>query len=145
MAHNEKGFTLLESLLVLSIFILVVSFSMLFLKPHYLILEKHFFFSQLKADLLYAQQYALSTQKQVNVTFSDQNHFYYIRKYNGELLVKRNYSEDISVKAGTQPTSFRYTSRGNINSFGSLYIYFGKEGYLFTFLIGGGRFYVMKI
>lgn len=44
MKHREQGFTLLESLFVLSIFMIISSFSILLLKPHDLLLEEKLFF-----------------------------------------------------------------------------------------------------
>lgn len=145
MEHrNESGFTLLESLFVLSIFLIIISVSMLLLRPHSIQLEKQLFFTQLKADLLYAQQHALTNQKLVSVNFVIPEKFYYIRKQNGELLLKRQYSEKITVSEGSQKLFFRYHSNGNISSFGSIYFYIDDERYQMTFQLGRGRFYVMK-
>lgn len=144
MLHNEKGFTLLEAIFVLGIFLLIVSLSTLFLRPHSIQLEKQLFFSQLKADLLYAQQYALTNQKVVSVNFVNPEKFYYIRKQSGELLLRREYSNEIKVLEGSQKLFFRYHSNGNISSFGSIYFYIDGERYQMTFQLGRGRFYVMK-
>lgn len=143
MRVNEKGFTLLESLFVLSIFLIISSFSIL-LKPHDLLLEKQLFFTQLKSDLLYAQQYAVTHQQSLFVFFGTPGHYYYIRKPNGEVIVRREYSDKITVTEGSQKLQFFYNSRGNLTTFGSIYIYIEDELYRMTFLIGRGRFYVVK-
>lgn len=135
---------MLESLFVLSIFLLIVSVSFLPLRPGSIQLEKQLFFTQLKADLLYAQQYALTNQKLVSVNFVIPEKFYYIRKQNGELLIRREYSDVITVSEGSQKLFFRYHSNGNISSFGSIYFYIDGERYQMTFQLGRGRFYVMK-
>lgn len=142
--NNEKGFTLLETIFVLSIFLITITLSTLLLKPHNIQLEKHAFFSQLKADLLYAQQYALTNQQIVSVNFVISNHLYYIRKQNGEYLVRREYSDKITVSEGSQKLFFRYHSNGNISSFGSIYFYIDSVRYQMTFQLGRGRFYVVK-
>lgn len=142
---NEQGFTLLESLFVLSIFLLVMSLSIVLLRPHNQQLEEQLFFSQLKSDLLYAQQYALTNQKLVNVNFINSDHFYYVSKQNGKMLLKREYSNKISVTEGSQKLSFRYHSNGNISSFGSIYIYLEDKKYQMTFQLGRGRFYVKEL
>lgn len=143
--RDEKGFTLLESLFVLSIFLIISSFSLFLLKPHQVTMEKELFITQLKADLLFAQQHALSTQKLVAVNFVNPRKYYYIRKYTGEILLEREYSERITVAEGSQPLYFRYHSSGNISSFGSIHIYIGDEIYRMMFQLGKGRFYVVKI
>lgn len=142
--RNEKGFTLLESLFVLSIFLLIISVSMLLLRPHNVQLERQLFFSQLQADLLYAQQYALTNQKLVSVNFPLPDKFYYVRKQSGELLIKREYPESITASEGSQKLYFRYHSNGNISSFGSIFFYIDGERYQMTFQLGRGRFYVVK-
>lgn len=141
--HNNKGFTLLESLFVLSVFLLVVSLSFILLKPNNIQLEKQLFFTQLQADLLYAQQYALTNQKLVSVNFVPEN-FYYVRKQNGEVLIRREFPDRIIPSEGSQKLYFRYYSDGNISSFGSIYFYIDGERYQMTFQLGRGRFYVKK-
>ncbi|MDQ0156403.1 competence type IV pilus minor pilin ComGD [Robertmurraya andreesenii] len=144
LPRNEKGFTLIESLIVLSIFLLIISLSSLLLRTQSIQLEKQLFFTQLKADLLYAQQHAITSQKLVSVNFVIPEKFYYIRKQNGEILIKREYSDKITVSEGSQKLFFRYHSNGNISSFGSIYFYIDGERYQMTFQLGRGRFYVIK-
>lgn len=60
---NQSGFTLIEMLFVLSIILVMASVSVILIRPQYLFFEKERFYSQLKADLLYSQQYAISQQK----------------------------------------------------------------------------------
>jgi competence protein ComGD len=140
---NEKGFTLLESLFVLSIFLLILSMSFLPLRPQQNQLEAKLFFSQLKSDLLYAQQYAVTNQCLVRVNFMSTENHYYIRKQSGEVLIRRDYSNKIIIREGSQLLHFYYLYSGNINSFGSIYVYIDKKRYQMTFQLGG-RFYVKE-
>lgn len=142
---NEKGFTLIESLFVLSTFLLIASLSLLLLRPHHSFLEKEMFFSQLKTDIFYAQHYALTSQKPVTMNFDSRKHYYYVREYNGDLLLERYFSDDITVSEGSLKLYLRFNADGNISEFGSLFIYIGDDIYRLTFLIGRGRFYVLKI
>lgn len=143
--NNEHGFTLLESLFVLSIFLLIMSLSVLLLRPHNQQLEEQLFFSQLKSDLLYAQQYVLTSQKYVNVNFISSDHYYYVSKQNGETLLRREYSNKITVSEGSQKLHFRFHSNGSISSIGSIFIYIGEEKFQMTFQLGRGRFYVKEL
>ncbi|MFE8702491.1 competence type IV pilus minor pilin ComGD [Cytobacillus sp. FJAT-54145] len=145
MLQRENGFTLIESLFVLSIFLIITTVSLVYLTPQNNQVEKQLFFSRLKADLLYAQAYAMSSKESVSVNILPQKHQYYIRRFNGELLVNRTYSKKIKIREGSISLYFKFNSDGNINSFGSFYIYFNEEQYRLTFLIGRGRFYVLKL
>lgn len=142
---GEKGFTLIESLLVLTIFSIIICISFLALKPHYAVMEKNYFFTQLKSDLLYAQNYSLTMQIPVTVNFFPSSHYYYINLGNEKISIERYYSENINVEPGTMPLYFRFNPKGNINQFGSFYVEIHGEKYRFTFLIGKGRFYVVKV
>lgn len=93
---------------------------------------------------MYAQQYALTNQKLVSVNFVFPEKLYYIRKQNGDFLVRREYSDIITPSEGSQKLFFRYHSNGNISSFGSIFFYIDGERYQMTFQLGRGRFYVVK-
>lgn len=142
---SEKGFTLAEALIVLAVVFLVISLSFILLKRHDQYVARHLFFSQLQADFIYAQHYALTNQTPVFVNLVGINHTYYFTKKNGEHLIAREFDRNISLSEGTQKLYFYINSSGHLNSFGSIYISIGDERYRLTFLIGRGRFYVVKI
>lgn len=145
MKSREGGFTLLESLFVLSVFLVIASITAFLLKPQFLFLEKQLFLTQLKSDLLYAQQYAISHQLEVNVHILPEENLYYIRtSFDEEFIISREIPEVITVVEGSLKLFFQFQPDGNINRFGSFYILAGKDRYRFTFLIGRGRFYVAK-
>ncbi|EIJ78848.1 hypothetical protein PB1_14859 [Bacillus methanolicus PB1] len=145
MRNAERGFTLAEVLLVLSIFLIISSFAVFTVKPHYDFIEKTLFFTRLKADLYYAQQYAISHQRQIQVFFLPDEHRYLVHDYlNGKIIIERSYSKLIKVREGSLKLSFKFTYDGKIDRFGSIYITIGKEKYRMTFLLGEGRFYVTK-
>jgi len=145
MKTTEKGFTLIESLLVLSIFLTISSVTVITIKPQYEGREAEKFFTQLRADILYGQQYAISHQEEVTVIFSALDHYYYLRtSYNLQPFIKRYYSENITVSPGSLPLDFTFSPSGMINKFGSLLIKSGSRYYRLTFQIGEGRFYVVE-
>lgn len=145
MKLNEKGFTLTETLVVFSIFLIISSIPLFFLNPQSSWFEKQLFFSQFKSDLFFAQQYAISHQAVVRVNImSERNSYYFRENFNGPILLERTYSKDIKITPGTMPLYFEITANGNINYFGSLYIRIGDGTYRMVFLIGRGRFYVVK-
>ncbi|MBU8879367.1 type II secretion system GspH family protein [Bacillus sp. FJAT-29790] len=146
MKSSEGGFTLLESLFVLSVFLIIASISGILIKPQFLFLEKQLFFTQLKSDLYFAQSYAISHQSEVNVNIVPEKKMYYIRTNfdSGDGIIRREYPDLFTVEKGSMKIFFHFTPNGTVNQFGSFYINAGKEKYRFTFLIGMGRFYVAK-
>lgn len=145
MWKNQNGFTLTETLVVFSIFLLISSITLIILKPQTTILEKSLFFSQFKSDLLFAQQYAISHQTIITVNIMSERNYYYIREnISGPIIMQRYYSKDIQITEGTLPLYFQYLPDGNISKFGSFYIRIGGGIYRMTFQIGKGRFYVTK-
>lgn len=145
MNINQKGFTLIESLLVLSIFMIISSITVFSLKPQHTVMEDEAFLFQLKADLYNAQQYAISHQDEVSIAFFPTQYRYSIF-LRPELppIVNRNYSTNIYLSEGTIPLYFKYLSDGNVNKFGTLFIQTNNKKYVLTILIGKGRFYVKE-
>jgi competence protein ComGD len=144
--RNSNGFTLIEMLIVLSAFLMISFSTFILFTPQDELLEKNLFFSQLKSDLLFAQQYAISHQEKVTVHIMPENNHYYIRgtSYSDNYLIKRQYSSDIKVVKGSMNLFFQYMPDGNTDSFGSTYIVIGKRTYNLMILIGKGRFYVTE-
>jgi competence protein ComGD len=143
MLRNQKGFTLIESLIVLSIFLIISSITAFSIKPQYYSAVDKTFISQLKADLYYGQQYAIANQMEVKVIFYEHEHRYLISTVSKQ-LVERNHSPMITVTQGTIQLVFKFNSNGNVDRFGTLYIRTQQKNYRLTLLIGKGRFYVME-
>lgn len=145
MRLNQKGFTLTESLVVLSIFMILSSITVFSLKPQYSSIEDEAFLAQLQADLYYAQTWAISNQTEVTVIFVQNEYFYYIYYARGKpKLVERHYSKKFYLSEGSIPLTFNFTKNGNVNKFGSFFIRTPKKNYKMTILIGRGRFYVSE-
>jgi competence protein ComGD len=144
---KSDGFTMIEMLVVLAAFFMLSLTSAFLFTPQNEKLEKDLFFSQLQADLLYSQQYAIAHQEQITVHIMPENNYYYIRgtEYTATYLVKRHYSQNIKVKKGTMALMFYYMPDGNINSFGSIFVTVGTRTYMMMIQIGKGRFYVSEM
>ncbi|MEH7178733.1 competence type IV pilus minor pilin ComGD [Neobacillus vireti] len=143
MPHNQKGFTLIESLIVLSIFMLISSITAFSFKPQFTSANDKAFISQFKADLYYGQQYAISHQMDVKVIFYENDHLYALVAGTARIL-ERDYSPKITVIQGTIPLYFKFTPNGNVDRFGTMFITTPIKSYRLTVLIGKGRFYVIE-
>jgi competence protein ComGD len=146
MKNDQNGFTLIESMLVLSIFMIISSITVFSLKPQHSVLEDEAFLTQLKADLYYSQQYAISHQHEVTVVFLPAQYRYYmLLRPDLPPIVMRNYSTNIYLVEGSIPLFFRFLNDGNVNQFGSFLIQTKNKTYQMTLLIGKGRFYVKEL
>jgi competence protein ComGD len=145
MNNDQKGFTLIESLVVLSIFMIISSITVFSLKPQHSLIEDKGFLTQLKSDLYFAQQYAISHQHEVSVVIIPEKYSYYLL-LSTDLppILMRNYSKNIYFTVGSLPLYFKFLSDGNVNQFGTLFIQTQNKRYLLTVLIGKGRFYVKE-
>jgi competence protein ComGD len=145
MNNAQKGFTLIESLVVLSIFMIISSITVFSLKPQHSIIEDESFLTQLKRDLYFAQQYAISHQHEVSVVINpEQYRYYFILRTELPPILVRNYSKNISLTEGSIPLYFKFLGDGNVNKFGTIFIQTKNKKYLLTVLIGKGRFYVKE-
>jgi competence protein ComGD len=145
MNNAQKGFTLIESLVVLSIFMIISSITVFSLKPQHSIIEDEAFLTQLKSDLYFAQQYAISHQHEVSVVFiPDQYRYYLVLRTELPPILMRNYSKNIYFTEGSLPLYFKFLGDGNVNKFGTFFIQTKNKRYQLTVLIGKGRFYVKE-
>jgi len=145
MDVKSNGFTLIETLIVLSAFLIMSFSSVLLLKPTHHFLQSQVFFSQLKSDLYFAQQYAIAHQEEVSVHIMPESNYYYVRtRFNGPIIIERTYSPEIKVREGSLKLFFQFMADGNTNKFGTFFIEVGNKRYRMTLLIGRGRFYVVE-
>ncbi|HEY4551389.1 MAG TPA: competence type IV pilus minor pilin ComGD [Bacillus sp. (in: firmicutes)] len=145
---NQKGFTLIEILFVFSVFLIIASVSTIIIRPQYLMSEKEHFLSNLRADLLYSQQYAISQQKHLVVFILPKENRYFVKeKLSNKFIVERPIPKGIKVERGTLGVlsiDFEYEPDGGVNHFGTIYFTAGEERYKITLQIGVGRLYVVK-
>ena len=142
--HSDQGFTLLETLLVLSIVIVIMTIPILTLAPLYQQQKAEHFLEQLEDDLLYAQVYALSNSATVRVYFSTQQSYRVIVSQTNQIILTRTYDNDIKIDPYTLGSTVTFRSNGNVSNAGTIRITIQKAKYNLVFMIGKGRFYVAK-
>ncbi|WP_409270644.1 competence type IV pilus minor pilin ComGD [Neobacillus sp. SCS-31] len=140
---SEKGFSMAEALIALAGFLAISTASLAITIPLYETAKKEAFFNVLKADLYYSQLYAISHQREVTFNIvRDKNYYYSHERFDMPLVTNRWYPKEINITKGSMPLSFKFLVDGNVNMFGSFFIYVDEEKYKMTIQIGRGRFYV---
>ena len=98
MKYNQSGFTLIESLIVLSIFLLIASLSIYLIKPHYLLFEKERFISIFTSDILFSQQYAISQQRKLFVYIDPiENDYYVLDTVTNKRIIDREIPASVEI------------------------------------------------
>jgi len=137
---NEKGFTLIEILIVLGIIAILFAIAV---PLHVESLENQKekrFFETLKYDFLFTQRISASGHKAVDIEF--RNDEYLINK-DVSPIIKRPYPEGWRIdKLNTSIVSF--SLRGNIRQGSTLKVYTNNNEYNVIFPLGKGRFYIEK-
>ncbi|MDW3035169.1 MULTISPECIES: comG operon protein ComGD [Bacillus cereus group] len=138
---NQKGFTLLEMLLVL--FAISVLSMVTYFHVHSLYEKQKIeqFLRQFSNDILYMQQLAINRQKHYTLRWHKDRHMYYIGESSTDLsIIKREYDNDIQLDLNTFPNPMTYNPSGNINRGGTILLSYRSYKYEIVFQLGRGRF-----
>lgn len=140
---NEKGVSMLEVLMVLTVIIILLTVAILPFPKIFSDIEKRQFVNQLQTDLFYAQSYSISNQVRVNIKFYPGSQGYQIKTIASpsHVLVIRTFPETIRYVNGTI-SEMLFLPNGNTNRFGSAHFTCGEQLIQLVFQIGKGRFYV---
>lgn len=116
---NEKGFTMLEMLLVLMI-VMVVSSSVLFLiSPKMKKVEEERFYKQLHLDILRLQAISIGELGYTVLDFPN-NRTKYEGKMRGMLLFEKEFPQQIRLSSNSSLKDIAFHPNGNISDFGNL-------------------------
>ncbi|WP_306974453.1 competence type IV pilus minor pilin ComGD [Alkalibacillus salilacus] len=142
---TQKGFTLVETLIVLSI-VLTVTF-MSWTTIQYIQqkqLETHFF-DTFEQDIFFLQQYSSIYQNDPKLLFYPEEHRYIIY-YNpfDPPVISREFNDNISFRLSSIGSQIRFKPSGTIVNPGSLFVTIDSQEYPITFPFGKARYYVIK-
>lgn len=141
----EKGFTLLEMLIVLMIISVVIFITFGATTNIYNAQLRNNFIDQLYIDLYYAQSIAITHRRPTTVAFNNLSGQYVIRQ-GLETKIFRAYNANVTVLAYTLDlTDIVFLADGNIQKSGTILLKFDDDYYKLTLLLGRGRFYIEKI
>ncbi|MDA1528888.1 comG operon protein ComGD [Bacillus cereus group sp. TH260-2LC] len=138
---KQKGFTLLEMLLVL--FAISVLSVVTYFHVHSLYEKQKIeqFLRQFSNDILYMQQLAINRQKHYTLRWHKDRHMYYIGESSMDhSIIKREYDSDIQLDLNTFPNPMTYNPSGNINRGGTILLSYRSYKYEIVFQLGRGRF-----
>jgi competence protein ComGD len=141
--REEKGYTLVEMLLVLFMTGILLTWVVFSVNPTKVSTDEKVFVSQLQSDLAYVQSYAFRYQIPVRLTFYPENGSYIAKNVLNETLFNRKLQEGFEIKSSTL-YDITFYPNGNTNRFGSINFARGGTKYQLTFQIGQGRYYVQK-
>ena len=138
---KQKGFTLLEMLLVL--FAISVLSMVTYFHVHSLYEKQKIeqFLRQFSNDILYMQQLAINRQKHYTLRWHKDRHMYYIGESSTDhSIIKREYDSDIQLDLNIFPNPMTYNPSGNINRGGTILLSYRSYKYEIVFQLGRGRF-----
>ncbi|MEI2666593.1 competence type IV pilus minor pilin ComGD [Rossellomorea sp. LJF3] len=140
----ERGYTLVEMLIVLLIFTILLSwvgFSIVPLKDH---TEKELFISQLESDLYQIQSYSINHQTPLFLTFYPFTNKYVAKTDARQTIVSRELPDGIQINSTNSLEEITFYPDGNTNRFGRVNFKMGDITLFLMFQIGQGRFYVQE-
>lgn len=150
MKDKEKGFTLLETLVVLCIISILVSIPLYYYKQpeHSHMYETAFIARQLKEDIILTQQIAMATGRQTYMRVDNFSQTYVIRQSITDEYVKREYPiSDMVIRSATLDlsNSISFLPNGHPSRAGAFILHVGETRYMFTIYIGKGAVSYKKL
>ncbi len=119
---NEKGTTLLEIVIVVSIMSIIASTVLLSYTGSDEQITYEQFKDQLQRDINWSLQYADLHQQVLYITFLNNHNTYIVQVYN-KIILKRTYSSKIRVSDNFVDHSLIVLAKGTVSNFGYLNIY----------------------
>ncbi|GIN96370.1 hypothetical protein J6TS1_22400 [Siminovitchia terrae] len=143
--RSNKGFTLLESLVVLLVVSVVLLFGMITVNPMMEWMQKKMFVSQLRSDLYHAHSHAINRKERVSVSFSRGSSQYSATGDSTGVLFIRDLPPPVKITGGSlKQLRFHITPDGTINNFGIVNFALNDQPIELIFHIGRGRFVVKE-
>lgn len=132
--NEEKGFTLLESLLVLSLASILLIAVFTTLPPVYANTSVRQAAWQLKNDIMLAQQTAMSSHQRTKILFQRNNY----QLVMANMVVERPYALGLSIEPQTLKDRLEFNEKGHPNTGGKIRVK-GQAAYDITVYLGSGR------
>ncbi|TFB23812.1 type II secretion system protein [Filobacillus milosensis] len=146
LVRNQKGYTLIEMLIVLMIVMMITTISIIFFKVDQPEDPVKQFLDSFEKDIFFMQQYSVTNQKSLSLIFNRSENYYYITDIQGNTkLIIRHYNPQIKVDLYSFSVPFRYNTTGLPLNPGSFFVIYKNKAYKVIFPFGKGRFYVNEL
>lgn len=132
--NEEEGFTLLESLLVLSLASILLIAVFTTLPPAYDNTAVRQAAWQLKNDIMLAQQTAISSHQRTKILFQRKEY----QLDMGDTVIERPYATGLSIEPKTLKDRLEFNEKGHPNAGGKIRVK-GHVAYDITVYLGSGR------
>lgn len=137
---NNNGFTLMESLVVLSIVVIMIGILGLNNKTLYNEGAFERFYENFQNDIYFAQMWSISNKRKSSIELKSNE---YIIKY-GEMEKTYTYDTRLQVSSNFPNNTIYFNERGYINQAGTVTVCDKSDCHDIVFNLGNGRFYVKK-
>ncbi len=145
MAYNERGFSLLEVIIVLGITLTILSIGTTIKVSIIDDYRTEQFLKVLQQDVLYMQQLTIVTNRNYHLTIEPDQHFYQIKQGGfGKVIVRREIPKHWTIKLNTLRMPIDFTVDGTIKQPGMFTIYTSNKSYNVYFPFGTGRSYFIE-
>ncbi|MFS0780940.1 competence type IV pilus minor pilin ComGD [Bacillus sp. 1P06AnD] len=142
--NSQTGYTLVEMLVVLSIFLMLVSVTLSYIPKYKEKKEMHFFLRQFSSDYFHAQAYAISHGVTVYFTIDPAKRLYFAQLDTEERLYTKPIPKSVEHRETTLGKRIYFNSVGNVSKSG-VWLFAGKYSkYSFTVMLGRGRHYYVE-
>ncbi|MDC3415509.1 competence type IV pilus minor pilin ComGD [Aquibacillus salsiterrae] len=144
--HKQAGFTMIELVIVLSIFSVMLSIFGLF--QHQLIgkYQTEHALSLLQDDILLLQKRSIVKNENIQMYIYPQTKTYEIKQGGlGKILITRQLPTDWEIQLNTLAMPIAFTTNGTIKNPGVMTIKAANKSYKLYFPFGKGRCYVVEV
>lgn len=139
--RTENGFTLLESLIVLSLASVLLTVLFTTVPPVYTHLAVRQKTEQLQKDIQLAQETAIAEHKRTKITFLPKEHKYKLQS--GGRIVERSF-DSLHITLVTLPESLEFNEKGHPNSGGKIQLKSAGFTYEITVYLGSGNVHAKR-
>lgn len=138
---QNHGFSLVELLIALGVWILILSLSAPLLVKDLNQIKAKGFFDTFQSDVLYAQSLAMKSKDNIRLILSQTR---YAIVENQKILLTRDYPEQWTFDASFMKNNINFDAHGRILNPGSIQIKTPKKNYTMVFPFGTGRGYIVE-